>query len=353
MGDIIPDHPHYDLVDTVEFYRKVLEMLDQEKSVGVLVVVAADGSTPQRVGAKALINGQGQLLAGTIGGGLMESEAVAHGAEVLRSGVARLFDFSMDEPYSRDAGPICGGTMRIFAAPCRFKDGQSYQHAWEATQMRQKGLLLTPLSGSEAGRTSWFSANELTNPDLAQKFGPFLANQKSGMFTDCQSQSQGQWFVEWVSPPPQMLIVGGGHVGQAVAQSATWLGFDVTVVDHRPQFVQKDRFPAGTNVICGQIRAEVERFAKDKDSFIILVSMGHKPDAEALEGCIHSKPAYIGMIGSRRKVALLRKHFVDSGLATGQEFERVFAPIGLDIGAITVEEIATSIMAQVVAIRRQ
>ena len=150
-----------------------------------------------------------------------------------------------------------------------------------------------------------------------------------------------------------MLIVGGGHVGQAVAQQATWLGFDVTVLDDRTEFAQANRFPVGTKVICGQICGEVERFPKDKDSYIVIVSRGHRPDAEALDGCIHSEPAYIGMIGSRRKAGLLRKHFLESGLATEDEFDRVFAPIGLDIGAVTVEEIATSIMAQVVAVRRK
>ena len=341
----------------MEFYRKVLEVLDRERPAALLVVVAAAGSTPQRIGAKALVDEQGRLLAGTIGGGLMESKALAHGVDALRTGEAKLFDFAMDEPYARDAGPICGGTMQILAAPCRPDDGPTYRQVMAAAKARQRGLLLTVISGPEVGRTSWLSADELARPAAAEKFAPFLGkgNPQPGQLPLALTKAQPdrQWFVEPMSPPPRMLIVGGGHVGQAVAQSATWLDFEVTVLDNRPAFAQAERFPAGTKVICGPIRTEVERFEKETDTFIVLVSMGHKPDAEALEGCIHSKPAYIGMIGSRRKVALLRNHFLELGLATEQEFARVHAPIGLDIGAVTVEEIATSIMAQVVAIRRQ
>lgn len=338
----------------VEIYRAILELVGQQDPVALLVVVAANGSTPQRVGAKALVDRQGRLQAGTIGGGLMESKALAKGALVLQRGTAQLFEFTLDEPYSRDAGPICGGTMRIFAAPCRPEYCQTYRLVLQAVESRQNGLLLTIISGTEVGCTHWLGADgdgKDGSPIDVGRLGPFNTKGQAG--TIVVHQTGTELFVEPISAPPRMLIVGGGHVGLAIVQQAMWLGFDVTVLDDRTELAQADRFPVGTKVICGAIRAEVERFPKESDSFIILVSKGHKSDAEALEGCIHSAPAYIGMIGSHRKIVLLRRHFLESGLATEEEFARVFAPIGLDIGAVTVEEIATSIMAQVVAVRRK
>ena len=101
------------------------------------------------------------------------------------------------------------------------------------------------------------------------------------------------------------------------------------------------------------LRTDIHVIPKDSDSFVVLVSKGHKPDAEALEACIHSKPAYIGMIGSRRKSALIRRTLLDEGHATRAEIERVVSPIGVDIGAQSVEEIAVSIVAELVAVRRK
>lgn len=336
----------------MKIYRKVLELLETNEPVALLLVVAASGSTPQRAGAKAIADRQGTLLAGTIGGGLMESKALATAVEVLRQDRPQLLEFQMDEPYDREAGPICGGVMRIFAAPCRPQTCAPYRRALEAVEARERGLLLTTIAGPDAGRTRWLGASEIhdsANPADKQFFS-FLSTQRSG--TVLEPQTHTELFVAPVSPPPRMLIVGGGHVGQAVVQQAAWLGFEVTLLDDRPQFAQANRFAPGTRIVCGPIAAEVERFAKNADSYIVLVSKGHRPDAEALERCIHSEAAYIGMIGSARKVALLRKHFVESGFASDEQFTRVHAPIGLDIGAVTVEEIATSIMAQVVAVRR-
>ena len=339
----------------MEIYRNVLDLLDRGESVALLLVVATSGSVPQRIGAKALVNQQGKLLKGTIGGGLMESKALAIGKQALQQGRTTLFEVALNETYvSRHVGPICGGTMQIFAMPCQPEGRDAYACAVESVQRRQRSLLLTTLIGRDAGCLRWFSAeaiNDGTWPIDFSQLQSFLQNQTSG--TMVESQLDGKLFVEPMVALPRMLIVGGGHVGQAVATQAIWLGFDVTVLDDRIEFVQPDRFPAGAKVICGEIGDEVARFPKEKDSYIILVSKGHKPDAQALERCIHANSAYIGMIGSRRKTSLLKKDFLASGLATEAEFSRVFSPIGLDLGAVTVEEIATSIMAQVIAVRRR
>jgi xanthine dehydrogenase accessory factor len=160
-------------------------------------------------------------------------------------------------------------------------------------------------------------------------------------------------FAEPLVPSPRLLIVGGGHVGLAVAQLAAPLGFETTVVDDREEFASPGRFPPGVAAAHGDLGQLVAGYPKDPDTYIVLVSKGHKPDAEALEACIHDDLAYLGMIGSRRKIKLLRADFLERGLATEAEFDRVVAPIGYEIGAITVPEIAVSIVAQLVAARRR
>ena len=142
-------------------------------------------------------------------------------------------------------------------------------------------------------------------------------------------------------------------MGQALARQAVLIGFDVTVIDDRPEFANPARFPKGATTLCGDIAETVSDFPICKDTYVVIVTRAHKHDAEALTACIHAPAAYIGMIGSKRKVGLIRKNVVESGVATEEKLNRVFAPIGLDIGAVTVPEIAASIVAQLTAVRRR
>jgi xanthine dehydrogenase accessory factor len=159
--------------------------------------------------------------------------------------------------------------------------------------------------------------------------------------------------VEPVIPKPLLIIAGGGHVGQALALQAGLVGFDITVVDDRPEFTDPALFPQGTTTYDGDIPKIIAAQPIAGDAYIVIVTRGHKLDAESLEACIHTPAAYVGMIGSKRKVALIRKNFIESGIATEEEFDRVHAPIGLDIGAVTVPEIAASITAQLISVRRK
>ncbi len=159
--------------------------------------------------------------------------------------------------------------------------------------------------------------------------------------------------MEPVVPRPLLLIAGGGHVGQALAVQAAQIGFSVTVIDDRPEFTDRALFPPGVNVLCGPVPQQIAAQPMSADTYVVIVTRGHRHDAEALAACIDQRPAYIGMIGSRRKVALMRKSFIESGLATEEQWDRIHAPVGLAIGAVTVPEIAVSIAAQLIAVRRK
>jgi xanthine dehydrogenase accessory factor len=131
------------------------------------------------------------------------------------------------------------------------------------------------------------------------------------------------------------------------------LNFEVTVIDDRAEFANKERFPGADHVIVDEIGKSVQDFPISPDTYLVIVTRGHRCDADALRECINSDVAYIGMIGSRRKIKLMRKEFLDQGWATPDQFDRVYAPIGTDIQSKTVEEIAISIAAQLVLVRSQ
>ena len=150
-----------------------------------------------------------------------------------------------------------------------------------------------------------------------------------------------------------LLIIGGGHVGQALAAQASLVGFEIVVIEDRPEFARTRLFPKDVKICCGQIPDEITSFPVDRSTFIVLVTRGHQQDSAALRACIRRPAAYIGMIGSRRKIPLLRRQFLQNDWASPEEFDRIHAPIGIDIGAITPAEIAVSIVAQLISVRRE
>lgn len=347
------EHPPLDI------HRKLVELSDCGRPFALALILKADGSTPQKAGVKAIIDGTGKIW-GTLGGGVVEANAQRHAREACQSGHPIVFDLHLADAYAKDAGPICGGSMRILIAPTASEYRQCYEQAADALKLRRQGVLLTRVRNGQPVKvtTQWF-AKEAVPWDIgfpgAEAVCSCLDNETPRLFVDNSEMPGGstEVLVEPVIPKPLLLIVGGGHVGQALSLQAILNGFDVMVMDDRPEFTNPVLFADDVRTRCGDIPKEVAGFPIDKDTYVVLVTRGHKQDAEALEACIHAPAAYVGMIGSRRKVAMIRKHFIESGLATEEAFNRVFAPIGLDIGAVTVPEIATSIMAQMIAVRRK
>ncbi len=331
----------------MHIYREIVEIVNEGRSLVLVIVVSAQGSTPQKPGSKALIDDAGRQW-GTLGGGLVEAEGLARMRRAMMAGAPELFDYRLDNTYSRDAGAICGGTMRIFTSPNPARNAQAYREALEAIERRERGALITCLRTGSVQYVAEENANGAFKS--REEFIALLASERNAILETAAGDSV---FVEPIVAPARLLIVGGGHVGQEVAFQAVRLGFTVTVLDDREEFARPELFPPGVRTICGDTRQLVSEFPQDRDSYIVLVSKGHRPDAEALEGCIHGNAAYVGMIGSKRKLRFIRKHFVEDGIATVEEFDRVVAPIGYDIGAVTVPEIGVSIAAQLIAARRK
>ncbi|HWI61719.1 MAG TPA: XdhC/CoxI family protein, partial [Symbiobacteriaceae bacterium] len=158
-------------------------------------------------------------------------------------------------------------------------------------------------------------------------------------------------FTEPVLPPPRLLIAGGGHVAYHLAPAAVAAGFRVTVVDDRPEYAVAGRFP-GCTVLCEDMAGAITRLHTDATTFIVLAGRSHDKDKEALRAAVQQPSAYLGMVGSRRKVATLQKELLEAGEATLWAMEQLRAPIGLDIGAETPAEIAVAIVAELIAARR-
>jgi xanthine dehydrogenase accessory factor len=148
------------------------------------------------------------------------------------------------------------------------------------------------------------------------------------------------------------VLCGGGHIGCAIGKLAAWCGFNVIAIDDRATFANKERFPDAAKIIVDDPAKIVKDLHYDEDTYICIVTRGHLHDAVILREVIHSKAAYIGMIGSKRKVRTIMEQFIKDGIATAEEFRRVHSPMGLAIRSISVEEIAISVLAELTAVRR-
>ncbi|MHC4533594.1 MAG: XdhC family protein [Planctomycetota bacterium] len=344
---------------SIDVNRKIVKFIDSGKSFAVALILKVDGSTPRKAGVKAVIDDKGKIW-GTLGGGQVEAEAQRRAVEVCKSKHPVVFDMNLYGADRADDVPICGGSMRLLIDPNPSKDRASYVQVAEAMLQRQRGVMLTSASSgvNMEVKTQWFLQKDIPL-DAAfpgtDNIRCCLAQERPQLFAESSENPKvfTEILVEPVIPKPLLVIAGGGHIGQALAVQASLVGFDITVIDDRAEFTDPALFPEGTTTRDGDIPKLITAQPIAGDTYIVLVTRGHKLDAESLEACIHTHAAYIGMIGSKRKVALIRKNFIETGLATEEEFSRIHAPIGLDIGAVTVPEIAASITAELIAIRRK
>jgi xanthine dehydrogenase accessory factor len=341
-----------------DIHQGIVQLADEDRACALAIVVSACGSTPCSAGAQAIMDAD-RVLAGTIGGGSVEAAVQRIAAETLKSNDAVVAEFNMDGGRILDDAPVCGGAVRVLVDPTASRSREAYAAAIGIRRRRERGVLLTTLQGSEVCTVERECLAEaaidpgIGFPGAQAVRGVLAKGQLQRFVSEATPQSQRrEVLVEPLVPKPLALIVGGGHVGQAVAVQADWVGFEVVVIDDRVEFTRRDRFPKDAEVRCGKIGEQVAALACDPDTYVVIVTRGHQHDAEALVACARSPAAYIGMIGSGRKVAMMRRELVASGQLEASHFDRVYAPIGLDIGSVTVPEIAASIVAQLIAVRR-
>jgi xanthine dehydrogenase accessory factor len=342
----------------LSIYRTIVELIDGGNPLATALVLSTQGSTPQRAGARAVVEQSGRLW-GTVGGGAVEAGTQRAAAAACLSQRPCLLDFELDNLDAAGEGAICGGRMRLLVDPTVARHRTGFDHAVRALADRSRGCLVTTIRTAHEVKVEVIWMTEASRPAVgtypdAEVIRSCLESGRPARFV--AEGDAAKWaeevFVEPVLPQPLLVIAGGGHVGQAVAAEAVRVGFDVTVIDDRPEFAAAALFPPGVAVACGPIPEQIAARPLDNGSFVVLVTRDHRHDAQALAACIHRPLAYLGMIGSQRKVALVRKQFLETGLATEAEFDRVRAPIGLAIGAETAPEIAVSIVAQMIAVRR-
>ena len=341
----------------LDVYRKSAELIANKAPFVLATLVRSIGSTPQKTGAHAIFEPTGKVF-GTLGGGCLEAEARKRALDALDDGQSRLFHVKLDDISGWDDGLICGGQATILVQPNPSNALPGIQALIEAADQGASGALQTTISRGERTQCESKWIPESFSPDcvgehLSEAVQSVLQKETATLLGDPGKGNEELRFIEPYVPRPELLIAGAGHVGKAVAQLASMLGFRVTVVDDRSEFASSENIPWADEVICADIPQTINEQSLNHRTYVVIVTRGHQHDGASLAACIRQPAAFIGMIGSRRKSLLIRKSLVEKGLASQEEVDRVMCPIGLDIGSVTVNEIALSIVSQMVAHRRK
>jgi len=223
--------------------------------------------------------------------------------------------------------------------------------SYESSRMlvREDGSISGTIGGGCVEAEVWAAAKDVMQKEAPRKM-VFNLNNEARYDNGLICGGTLEVFVEPILPQPMLHLFGGGHVSMAVAKAASAVGFGIGVVDDRETFANAERFPMASDIHTSYEDA----FAKihpNASSYLLIVTRGHKEDMRVLAWAVRTEARYIGMIGSKRKVLSVYKALENDGYKP-EEFERVFAPMGLEIGALSPEEIAVSIVAELIAVRR-
>jgi len=342
--------------------------LEAHPAVMLATVIGTSGSTPAVVLSRMLVAPGRTRLAGTIGGGCIESDVIAAADELCAAGRSAIMTFTLTEDHP-ESGMLCGGTLNVFIEPVLKSDAafvaallerrESGEDTIRGTASRHDGTMLGRfmLLVDAAGK---LAAGRGVDPVQALP-GPLRA--RSSFVLDVAAETalaggarqleleDATVVLERLRGAPALLLFGGGHVSLAVCRIAALAGFRVTVIDDRPEYASAARFPDAARTMAVDFLAAFPQLNVRPSASIVIVTRGHKADELVLYESMKTQAGYVGMIGSRKKVAATFERLIAGGVSADL-LRRVRAPIGVDIGAATPEEIAVSIVAELIHHRR-
>lgn len=315
-------------------------LLETPGPLALATVMQVKGSAPRHAGSMLLAGPDG-LKAGSVGGGRGEALVLAACREALEAGQPRVVDVDMQGLEAEGPAMVCGGVSRILVEP--LGDPAPYRTALARLEQGQRVLLV-----KTGGRVAVLGEDGAWAHGLEPRADLALA-------ADCLASGhpalEGDLFYAPLAPREDLLILGGGHVGQALAALAPGLGFTVTVGDDRPEFAQPGRFPAGVAARTGSFTRIAADYPFSPATYVVIVSRGHLCDLECVRAVLPRPWRYAGFMGSRRKTRLVLEQVRKDGFDPAR-IDALNAPIGLAIGAETPEELAVAIAAELIATRR-
>jgi xanthine dehydrogenase accessory factor len=341
--------------------REVIEELQRWKEAGkaaaLATVVQVTGSSLRPTSSKMALTDQ-QDIAGSVSGGCVESAIYEEAQSVLRTGEPKLLRYGVSDERAWEVGLACGGTIRVFveslASPAWVSVWDSVRECLEGHQL---AVLATVISGPNTGRKLLlFEAGDRVGDLGSEGLNAFVAakadqgweTRTPALFAGPEAGGQPDVFLDFLAPPPRLVIIGAVHIAIPLVRIAKTLDYTTIVVDPRSAFASRARFPHVDELLVEWPSLALEKLRLDASTFVVCLSHDDKIDLPALQYALDTPAPYVGILGSRKTHAK-RLSALRQARIPDEKLERIHAPIGLDLGARSPEEIALAIMAEIVA----
>jgi xanthine dehydrogenase accessory factor len=358
-----------------ELFQEIMHELESGETVALATIVRRKGSVPREVGAKMLVH-RGGKISGTVGGGCGEAEVWRSALNVIDTKRPSIVQVDLTEEIAMESQGVCGGIFDVFVQPWHNNllpgqpTMQDFASAIKASlEGEQAVVLATIIAASGAWRPcigqqmlvheNGETLGTLMLPDAPEGLTLQLIESAQKAISTGKPHienvpgSANAWaeiFIEPFVPNPVLLIAGAGHIAAPLAELANLMNFSVSVTDDRASFASRERFPTSKQLLVGDIESILKNYPITPRTHIVLVTRAHAHDVQGLRAIIDSPAAYIGMIGSQRRVWAVFKLLHEEGVPA-EKLARVRAPVGLDLGGSTPEEIALCIMAEIIMLR--
>jgi xanthine dehydrogenase accessory factor len=344
-------------------FSEIIELLASGQPVALVRIIRQTGSTPRSTGTSCLVLKDGTIK-GTIGGGSLEYQVIQKAVEVLKNQTSDLLEFRLTGREVAETQMICGGLVDVYLEPLDPENADTtkvFQQAHELLKAGRRGVLVTRIDigtdGKETGQRALLTDDGSIVGGLMDQISGAavspaeLLNSKRADLLTLEEEPRGQrLFVEPLKPDSVLFLFGAGHVSTFVAPLATLAGFRLVVIDDREEFANAARFPQADEIVVSPIDQAFEKVDINSAAYVAVITRGHIYDLEVLAEALRTPAAYIGMIGSLRKRNMIYRSLLETGF-TPEDLSRVHSPIGLAIGAETPEEIAVSIVAELIHAR--
>jgi xanthine dehydrogenase accessory factor len=343
-----------------EFLKQFDELKRLEERVALATLVNTRGTTPRKEGAKMLVGAGGRILGSVTIGGCVDAQVIEEAEEVLGDRSPKLLELNLGDEEAWEIGLTCGGTIEVFVEPVELGRADAPVMAYYETlrghaERGGRAALITRLDSPNNGAKLLVLDTGKTEGSLGDEF---LDRRFAAEAQECINRGLSRTlflegvrgFVETFAPPSTLVVVGAGHVAMPLVSLARVLGFRTVVVDGRPRFATRERFPDADRLEVGIPSEVVKSLPLTPATAIVLVAHDYKYDIPVLRHALATSVGYVGMLGSTRRGNAILNLLREDGVSE-ESLARIHVPIGLDLGAQTAPEIALAVLAEILAER--
>ena len=343
-----------------ELFTDLEKLAKVEKRVAMATLVGTRGTSPKREGAKMWIGEEGRILGSVTIGGCVDARVIADAEKALATSEPRLLQVDLGDEDAWEMGLSCAGSLDVLIEPFDLTSDKSrlveiYGAVRSAIERGKSAAIVTPLKDSdhrllvfEDGEILGTLGNTELDNEARRVAGDLIRKRKSA--TVSLGVPGVDVFFEVHGPPPTLIVFGAGHLSMPLVNLAHDLGLKTIVVDGRPRFATRERFPAADELLIGIPSEIAQTLSYNSSTFVVLTAHDYKYDLPVLKVILPAGAAYVGLLGSKRRGKAIKEFLKDGGMDESL-LDRLHVPTGLDIGADSAPEIALSILAEAIAIK--